>query len=148
MRFLPRNRFSGALPGQIRADTIVAADVTAYQNYMASTDSGGNGPGLFILGDNYWCDSCGVGLEADGFITRMETMHLMWNAVAAAPIAGSNIFKIGAISDTGGASGVNDYLMETDFNNLSASNFTTEYSGYMNIGDIASGIEFSDQNSN
>jgi hypothetical protein len=122
MRFKATNYFAGARPGDIRGDSIVAADVTAYASYVQG------GGGLFVLGDNFWSDGLG---RADGFISRMENMYQLINGIAATGIGGSSQpFKIGPDPGTFKASGTNPYSIETDFNVLGAGTFGTHFDGY------------------
>ena len=118
----------------VRGDTITQKDVTSYQAYLAS------GGGLFILGDNYWDPSVS---RADGFVSRMETMYQLINAVAATGVgANSHGFRIGPATATAGPAGLNPYSLETDFNALAGLTVTNSYSGYLDSTALGSGKVF------
>ena len=113
---------SAAGTNYVRGDTITQADVTAYSAFLAG------GGGLFLLGDNFYDDSVA---RADGFISRMETMSSMINAVAATPLAGPTAFKLGPAAVNGINNGGNPYVIETDYNALAGLTVATSYPGFI-----------------
>lgn len=135
MRFANVNIVGGAGAegtNYVRGDTIIQADVNSYASYLAS------GGGLFIMGDNYYSDATAA---VDGFVSRMETMYLMINQVAATGIGpNSHGFKVGPATGTATNAGVNPYSLETDYNILAGLTIpSSDYSGYLDSALLGSG---------
>lgn len=125
LRFSNQNVYAGAQCwNYVRGDTIVQADVDKYAAYVAA---GGN---LIVTGDNYWDPGggdCG-GLGPSGFVSRMENMHVLFNAVLGTSLPDSHGWRVGpqgplAVHPTGSQNIITDYNTLTNANGLA-------YSGY------------------
>jgi hypothetical protein len=117
LRFNPCNFVAPCGPAAgseaVSWDTITQADVTTYDAYVSQ------GGGLFIMGDNYWDPTANAGAgAADGFVTREETMYLLVNSFASAPVSQDAFQVEDQPSDLGQSTGANS--INTNYNNLAS----------------------------
>lgn len=136
VRFSNQNNtpFGSMAPGTVQGDTIVQADVTKYANYLAT------GGSLFVSGDNYYNPALP---GAEGFISRMENMHQLINAVASTGVGpNSQCFRIGLDPMGMQPAGANYGMIETDYNALGTVGGVLQYSGYLDSAFVGSGHAF------